>query len=522
MTPSIVMTPNDPLPPIPDLGSTEAPSVAQSPSPVPPLPPIQILPPPGPATPDSNSTMEIETINEKPPQPGSLEIGVQDILISGLVTDFERCKPMLEELTEDHFSKSLGYDKIFRAVLALEKAGQPIGLTTVLDRLPTKDQQAQEEMITKWQKDYKEGIDLPSFIQAIKTLKLRCKTFEVLDKGKKDLFEKRLDPAAVAAQIADQLDGLTTSTSIPTISQRGLNEQTLLSLTSEPPPQYSTGSAELDKRIGGFLPKRTYLVAARTGQGKSALLLNMLVSLGRQGVPSGFISLEMDQLSMNKRFFCIEGGIQSSSLKPPIIGETLEKVREVEARTNSWPIHWSDKRGMTINDLKTKMHQFSRQGCQVVFVDYIQRIIVENDEPRHLQVASVAKTMADMADRLNLAVVVASQINREGARTGTSPELHNISESTAIEESADVIILLNYKKKEDESQGRNRPVNVNVAKNRHGFGGHFDMYYCGRQFKFSDTPFAAANLLPLIPPAQQSNLESLVRLPANPIRGNGL
>ena len=304
-----------------------------------------------------------------------------------------------------------------------------------------------------------------------------------------DLATRGKEPNTVAAELANALDGLTASTHIPTVSQLELNEETLRSLISHPTPAFSTGFPELDRRIGGLSPSRIYIVAARTGQGKTAFLLNLLCTLGRQNIPTGFISLEMDRVTMNKRLYGIAGQLEASQFSHPVSEGTLDVIRRTIAETNQWSTHWSDRRGMTLSDLKSKLSQFARQGCRVAFVDYLQRVVVQGNEARHLQVAQIAKTLADLAERLDMAIVAASQINREGAKSRTSPELHNIAESTVIEESSDVVILLNNKEKEDVTYGRNRAVTLNVAKNRHGFGGCVNMYYCGRQFRFSEQPF---------------------------------
>jgi replicative DNA helicase len=172
---------------------------------------------------------------------------------------------------------------------------------------------------------------------------------------------------------------------------------------------------------------------------------------------------------------------------------------------------------MSLTDVKAKLSQFARQGCKVVFVDYIQRVVTGGRDPKHVQVAQVAKTLADLADRLNIAVVVASQLNREGGKNESGPELHHLAESTVIEESADVIILLRYRKAEDESQGRNRPICVNVAKNRHGFGGPFNMFFCGRQFKFSDTPFPVPQPLHIVTPHAVPPKPLVLNIPPPPV-----
>lgn len=427
------------------------------------------------------------------PNRARLNPSYSETILPELLNNFEQNKWILDELTEEHFGTFGGNRDVFRAIIAVARAGEAVGMPTVLARFPVGSDVGSRDFIEKcietWPTKYAKSSNLRAEVNAIKRQLNFTKIGSVLDSAKKAIESCEKEPQAIALDIANKLDAISATVEIPNISQPELNALTLISLTTEPFPAYSTGFFELDKRIGGLSPKRTYVIGARTGQGKSAFLLNMLAGLGRRDVKSAFISLEMDQTTMNKRLCCIVGGIESSHLKYGLTPETLLKLQEVHGQTGKWPLYWCDKRGMTLEDLKTKISQFARMGCKVIFVDYIQRVLVSGKDAKHIQVGQIAKTLADLADRLNVAIVVASQMNREGGKMEGGPELHHIAESTVIEESADVILLLSFKKKEDESQGRNRPARVNIAKNRHGFGGSYDIYFCGRQFKFSDTPF---------------------------------
>ena len=415
----------------------------------------------------------------------------KDITIAGLVLDFDKCNFLLEELTEKDFGDSLFdllHKKLFKAVLALEQQKKTVGLVTVLDLIEENKRAEAEKIIETGKVGYDQGVNLSSLVQHIKTKTQRVQLHEKIRKAQRAL-ENSEEVEKVICQLSDDIDTLHVTDAIPTYTQEQLNRLLLEKLVSEPPAIFRTGLNTIDAATGGFVQKRFYLVGARTSQGKSALLLNSFVALGRQNISAAFISLEMSAVDMNKRFLCIAGEIDSSQLNYPLSREVQEKIIELIPIIEEWPLQWSDKRGMTLSDLKTKIHQFARQGAKVVFVDYVQRVIIESDEPRHLQVAKIAKTLADLADRLNIAIVAASQINRVGASQNESPELHHMAESTVLEESADVVILINRKKKEDESKGLNCPMKLNIAKNRHGTTGYHTIFFKGRQYRFSDAPF---------------------------------
>jgi len=416
----------------------------------------------------------------------------------------------LESLSEKDFNRGssnlstyLTEVAIFKKVTELEKANRPISSLTVMAKLDEHDKEKANAIFQVGQEESTklraQNVSVDSVLDNWKSLKKKAELRAVLSEGIEHLQGVRVgggilhdsakEPSQIIQEVQVKLDRLGMSQDIPTVDQRKLNEDTFVSLMSAPPPCYPTGFDGIDRRIDGFSPKRTYVVAARTGQGKSALLLNMLANVAKQDVAVGFISLEMSKEDMNKRLWCITGQVEARSLRHPLSPEMQQRCRQIHQLIAPWPIFWSDKRGMTLGDLRSKVSQFARQGCKVVFVDHIQAVVGDSKEPRNLQVALVARTLANLADKLDIAIVMASQTNREGIKENKgAPELHNLAESTVIEDSADVIITMG--RKEDATQGYNCPIKVYVGKNRHGATGYFDMYYRGREFRFSEHPFS--------------------------------
>ena len=424
------------------------------------------------------------------------------VVLYALVAGQEDSTEVLNHLSEKDFEgtpATVAIDmvkiEIYRNAVALDKASRPISALSVTANMGDVFKERAEAIFQKGQDEYAKlrakGVTLASMLDNWKHLKRKMSVRSILKTANFKLNEVRKDVAEVVTEMQDKLARLGTSQETPTTNQKDLNIQTFLQLVNAPEPYYPTGFNQIDCRIRGFVQKRTYAVCARTGVGKSAMLLNMLANVARQGVPVGFISLEMSKMDMNKRLWCIVGQVESSDLEGhPLSENMLQQCRRIHHLTESWPIYWSDKRGMTLSDLKSKMSEFARKGCKVVFIDFIQRVVVESKEPYHLQVALIAKTLSDLADKLNIAVVIATQANREGAKNLNGElELHNIADSTAIEQSCDVIILMNRKNQEDRSDGYNSPMKVKIAKNRHGAAGFFEMYFCGRTYTFNDASF---------------------------------
>ena len=88
----------------------------------------------------------------------------------------------------------------------------------------------------------------------------------------------------------------------------------------------------------------------------------------------------------------------------------------------------------------------SRNECNMIIIDYLQLCDMttgQNNRNREQEVAQATRKAKLLAKELNVPVVLLSQLNRvsEGRPAGR-PELSQLRESGAIEQDADVVLLL--------------------------------------------------------------------------------
>ena len=101
----------------------------------------------------------------------------------------------------------------------------------------------------------------------------------------------------------------------------------------------------------------------------------------------------------------------------------------------------------------------------MVVVDYLQLLTPERREQnREREVAEQSRRFKLLAQELDIPVIVLSQLNRSlTTRSDKRPELTDLRESGAIEQDADIVMLLHHPDAEDQSR-----LVLNVAKNRNG------------------------------------------------------
>jgi len=262
-----------------------------------------------------------------------------------------------------------------------------------------------------------------------------------------------------------------------------------------------TGFKPLDNVLLGLKNGEVIVIAARPSVGKTALAMNIVANVAATGKRVLVFSLEMPRESLVRRALAAESGVDLRRLaqnnypkeeKDGIIGQ-LEKAGEALARM---PVYVDDSGSLDIAELCARARRMVRRhDIDLVVVDYLQLAECREAERQGIYavVTKVSKQMKALAKKINRPVITLSQLSRAaGARDGKEdggdpPTNAQLRESGAIEQDADVIMLLHYdmdKSKELAGKAKNdpnRPENlltvVNVSKNRNGSKGEVELIF---------------------------------------------
>lgn len=268
----------------------------------------------------------------------------------------------------------------------------------------------------------------------------------------------------------------------PTVINEALHE-----LESGGRKGMTTGYEGLDRFSGGFAPGGLYIVAARPGQGKSALIGNMVERYQRLGIDVGLFPLEMTRLQMIQRMCAIRANVDSLHLREGRLNDE-ERQRAVEAyhglKTGIW---YNDRPKQNVADIAAQARVWHRKhGVSVVFIDYLQIMgVIDRRLDRRLQIAEMTQGLKNLARELGIVVIAACQINREVEKRGGNkkPTLADLKESGSIEEDADGVIGI-YREEEPSPQAPTWDSQVGWMKNRHGGVGHVTLRYVRHNTRF--------------------------------------
>ncbi|HAT75720.1 MAG TPA: hypothetical protein DCS19_02485 [Flavobacterium sp.] len=230
-----------------------------------------------------------------------------------------------------------------------------------------------------------------------------------------------------------------------------------------------TGIKAIDENIF-FDAGYTFFIGGRSGTGKTTLGYQLLNKYCEAYKTHGlFFSLEMPGVPLFRRSLVTEyAEVNLSRLSPEymrnaIRGNMEKIICNVIEKNNRVLV--CDSSGLNLKGIEQTINNARRKykNLGVICIDYIGYIKPEAGKTITEQVANIAKGLKELAKKLNIRVMVLSQLNREGGTDGTTPvSVHHFKDSGAIEESADIAIGM-WRSASDKNR-----VHCSILKNREG------------------------------------------------------
>ncbi len=252
----------------------------------------------------------------------------------------------------------------------------------------------------------------------------------------------------------------------------------------------STGYTDIDKMLLGLQASDLIVLAARPSMGKTSLALNIAenIALGaRKQEPRavGVFSLEMSAESLVRRMICCHARVSAQSLSSGRVGAAEHSQLMAAADTlRQAPIYVDDTAGLEAMDLRARARRMKRKhNIQFIVVDYLQLMNYSKfaAEGRQRETAAISSALKGMAKELKVPVLVLSQLSRapETREKTAVPKLSDLRDSGAIEQDADVVMLLRRpcKYKDDKEFEDKRLAIVDIAKHRNGATGEVRMNF---------------------------------------------
>lgn len=227
-----------------------------------------------------------------------------------------------------------------------------------------------------------------------------------------------------------------------------------------------TGYADLDSMTSGLQKSDLIIIAARPSQGKTALGLNIAAHAAiREGRTVAIFSLEMSKEQLVMRLFASEARVNMQNVNhgTPSSQELL-KLAEANLTLANANMYIDDRSNISVAEIRSKCRRLkARNGLDMIVIDYLQLMKTPNGSDNRVQeVSELTRSLKILARELNVPIVLLSQLSRKAAER--KPAMSDLRESGAIEQDADIIIMI-YR---DPSRTDDNSAEIIVAKNRNG------------------------------------------------------
>ena len=420
---------------------------------------------------------ELTTIEWLPPQ----NLEAEQAVLGSMLLEEDALVQAAELLEEGAFYKD-AHRKIFSTLIALYKANVPVDLVTVTEEFKKRNWLEEiggasylatltSVVPTASNAQYYCGIVkqkaiLRNLIRASTQIASEC--YEeasepdlLLDKAETLIFDiasKKVKRDAIAMKdiiksSIEMIDAL--------YQRKGM-------ITGLP-----TGFVELDQQLAGLQPADLVVVAGRPAMGKSSFSLCVAehaALIQKTGI--AIFSLEMSKENLVQRMLCSHARINAHNVRSGMLSTSdWPTLTKAAGKLSEAPIFVDDSPSISVLELRAKARRLkSRHGIGLVILDYLQ-LMNESSyaDNRQQEISVISRSLKALARELNVPVIAVSQLSRAPERRESfRPRLSDLRESGAIEQDADVVLMLfreDYYNPSDENKGI---AEVIVAKQRNG------------------------------------------------------
>jgi replicative DNA helicase len=432
-------------------------------------------------------------MGKMPPQNTELE----EVVLGAIMLEKDAIISVIDILTPQSFYVE-AHQKIFKAIIDLFSADQPIDILTVTEEMKrqgTLDEVGGPYYIAQLTSRVATSANIEFHARIIQQKYIQRELIRISSEIQTRAYDESIDVNDLLdfseAQLFEVVQGNIKKESmqinllIPeAIKQIEEAEKRADHLSGIP-----SGFTQLDAITLGWQNSDLIIVAARPSMGKTAFVLSMARNVAIDHHHSvAIFSLEMSSMQLVNRLISIETEIPSQRIRNGKL--TTEEWRQLNAKIKpmeSASIFIDDTPGISIFELRAKCRRLKKKyNIDIIIIDYLQLMVGPPDTKgnREQEVSIISRSLKGLAKELNVPIIALSQLNRAvESRTGNKrPQLSDLRESGAIEQDADIVCFIHRPEKygimEDEEGNSNVGIaEIIVAKHRNGAVGDIKLRF---------------------------------------------
>ncbi|MGI9142062.1 MAG: replicative DNA helicase [Fluviibacter sp.] len=239
-------------------------------------------------------------------------------------------------------------------------------------------------------------------------------------------------------------------------------------------------------------PTRLYVTDNDVVTHNTAFALNIAEYVAVDvGLPVAVFSMEMGGTQLAMRMLASIGRLDSHRVRTGrLTDDEWSRLTYALGKLHEAPMHIDETGGMNPTDLRGRARRLKRQVGKLglIVIDYIQLMgSTRQNENRATEVSEISRSLKALARELEVPIIALSQLSRKvEERTDKRPMMSDLRESGAIEQDADVILMMyreDYYKPDTPDKGM---AEVIIGKQRNGPTGTVNLAFLGEYTRFEN------------------------------------
>ncbi len=251
---------------------------------------------------------------------------------------------------------------------------------------------------------------------------------------------------------------------------------------------------QLDQMTSGLQRGELIIVAGRPGMGKTSFALNIAENVAlKNKLPVAVFSMEMTGEQLVQRLLSSVAMVDQGSIKRGDLShDDMDKLFLAMNELRNAPIHIAETPGINVIDLRARVRRLKDTlgDLGLIVIDYVQIMSGlgnGRNTNRAQEIADISRSLKSLALELNVPILLLSQLNREvESRQDKRPNIADLRESGALEQDADIILLLYRDSYYDKESKKGNLSEINIAKNRSGSTGVVELAFIAKSTRFEN------------------------------------
>ncbi len=253
----------------------------------------------------------------------------------------------------------------------------------------------------------------------------------------------------------------------------------------------ATGFMDFDRMTSGLQSSDLIILAGRPSMGKSALAGSIVEYVGIEAQrPVAIFSLEMSKEQLVQRMLCSQARVDAHKVRTGFLSPSdWPLLTKAAGRLSNAKIFIDDTPAISALELRAKARRLKSQyDIQLIVLDYLQLMRGHTrSDSRQQEISEISRSIKALARELKVPIVALSQLSRAvESRQDHRPQLSDLRESGAIEQDADVVILLMREEYYNPTEDNRGKADVIIAKQRNGPVGSFKMAFLKEFVRFEN------------------------------------